>query len=83
MAEQKRSRGRPHDSSKATALLNAARELFLSAGPDVTTDQIAAAAGVSKSTLYSNFGDKDGLIEAVIRREADLTVTDEAFFLNW
>lgn len=79
MSDAKRGRGRPVDGRKTQALLNAARELLLSVGPDVTTDQIAAAAGVSKSTLYKNFQDKNGLIEAVIRREADLTMSDDEF----
>nr|WP_255647618.1 TetR/AcrR family transcriptional regulator [Ensifer sp. IC4062] len=60
-------------------MLDAARSLLLAMGPDVTTDEIASLAGVSKSTLYANFADKESLIEAVIRREADLTVTDEEF----
>ncbi len=36
-------------------------------------DDIAAAAGVGKGTLYRRFGDKAGLAEALLdRREADL-----------
>jgi TetR/AcrR family transcriptional repressor of mexJK operon len=34
---------------------------------------------VAKATLYANFSDKDDLIESVIRRESDRTVTDEDF----
>ncbi|RMC36632.1 TetR/AcrR family transcriptional regulator [Paracoccus alkanivorans] len=79
MPKTKRSRGRPKDESKRTALLDAARTLLLATGPEVTTDNIASRAGVSKSTLYANFADKKTMIEAVIRREADLTITDEEF----
>lgn len=79
MRQAKRPRGRPRDDSKRVALLDAARSLLLTLGPDVTTDEIAASAGVSKSTLYANFTDKDGLIEAVIRREAEVTITDAEF----
>ncbi|MFJ8084035.1 TetR/AcrR family transcriptional regulator [Streptomyces sp. NPDC096205] len=32
---------------------------------------VAAAAGVSRQTLYNEFGSKDGLARALLRREAD------------
>ncbi|MFI7017752.1 TetR/AcrR family transcriptional regulator [Streptomyces sp. NPDC050164] len=32
---------------------------------------VAAAAGVSRQTLYNEFGGKDGLARALVRREAD------------
>ncbi|SMQ18789.1 transcriptional regulator, TetR family [Streptomyces sp. Ag82_O1-12] len=32
---------------------------------------VAAAAGVSRQTLYNEFGSKDGLARALVRREAD------------
>lgn len=77
MTNEKRSRGRPKDRTKEISILNAARTLFLTRGPDVTLDEIAATAGVAKVTLYAKFSDKNSLIKAVIRRESDLTVTDE------
>ncbi len=77
MTKEKRPRGRPKDESKETSILDAARTLFLSRGPDVTLDEIAAAAGVAKVTLYAKFSDKKNLIKAVIRRESDLTIADE------
>lgn len=43
----------------------------------MTLDEIAAGAGVVKATLYANFADKNALIEAVIRRESNMTITDE------
>ncbi len=76
-AVSKRRRGRPKDDTKRTAILDAARLLFLERGLDVTTDEVAAKAGVAKATVYGNFSDKSALIEAVIRREADITITDE------
>lgn len=79
MDGEKRPRGRPKDDRKRVAVLTAARALFLSQGPDVTLDEVSAAAGVSKANLYANFGDKEGLIEAVIRREAEATILDEEF----
>ncbi|AEY91586.1 TetR-family transcriptional regulator [Streptomyces hygroscopicus subsp. jinggangensis 5008] len=32
---------------------------------------VAASAGVSRQTLYNEFGGKDGLARALVRREAD------------
>ena len=34
-------------------------------GPDVSVDEMAAAAGVSKPVLYAEFGDKVGIGEAI------------------
>jgi len=77
--QEKRPRGRPKDAGKRAALLDAARTLFLKNGPDVSLDEIAAAAHVAKATLYANFSDKDTLIEEVVRRESDLTITDAQY----
>ncbi|GAA0898676.1 TetR/AcrR family transcriptional regulator [Streptomyces asiaticus] len=33
--------------------------------------EVAAAAGVSRQTLYNEFGSKEGLARALVRREAD------------
>lgn len=77
--QAKRPRGRPKDDAKRTALLDAARLLFLARGIEVGMDEVAAKAGVAKATLYANFSDKSTLIEAVIRREADITITDDQF----
>lgn len=71
-----RSPGRPKDESKRIALLKAARELLLDRGVDVTTDEVAAAAGVAKSTLYAHFKNKDDLVEAVIQHESQLVIAD-------
>jgi AcrR family transcriptional regulator len=46
-------------------LLAAALRVIRTDGPDVTMDDIAAAAGVSKPILYRNVGDKDALVEAL------------------
>ncbi|MFB9908631.1 TetR/AcrR family transcriptional regulator [Allokutzneria oryzae] len=39
---------------------------------EVTVDEIAAAAGVAKGTVYYNFGSKDALIDALLRHGVDL-----------
>lgn len=49
------------------AVLDAARRLFLERGYAATTvGTIAAAAGVSVETLYKAFGNKPGLVKAVV-----------------
>ncbi|MFE3828139.1 TetR/AcrR family transcriptional regulator [Streptomyces sp. NPDC059092] len=57
-----------------------AREALLSAALSALADQpwsavrmvdVAAAGGVSRQTLYNEFGSKDGLARALVRREAD------------
>ncbi|PPK67947.1 helix-turn-helix domain-containing protein [Actinokineospora auranticolor] len=55
-------------------ILIAARGLFAQRGVDtVTMDQIAAAAGVGKGTLFRRFGDKSGLAAALVQEgERDL-----------
>ncbi|NLB59089.1 MAG: helix-turn-helix transcriptional regulator, partial [Gammaproteobacteria bacterium] len=54
--------GRPKDLAKRAAILDAAERMFLQHGFEgVSMDQIATAAGVSKLTVYSHFGDKDAL----------------------
>ncbi|MCT9090973.1 TetR/AcrR family transcriptional regulator [Streptomyces sp. ASQP_92] len=40
--------------------------------PAVRMVDVAAAAGVSRQTLYNEFGGKDGLARALVRREADV-----------
>jgi AcrR family transcriptional regulator len=57
----------PHERGDAarnrTLLLDAARGLIAERGPDaVTTDDIAAAAGVGKGTLFRRFGSRAGLM---------------------
>ena len=60
--------GRPKDLGKRAAILDAARRMFTQQGFDgASMDQIAAAAGVSKLTVYSHFGDKEALYVAVVK----------------
>ncbi|MGW7271394.1 TetR/AcrR family transcriptional regulator [Streptomyces sp. NPDC054864] len=58
----------------------AARESLLDAAktalarrpwPNVRMVDVAATAGVSRQTLYNEFGSKDGLARALLRRESD------------
>jgi AcrR family transcriptional regulator len=51
-------------------LIDVSRGAFAARGYDVTTlEEIADAAGVSRPILYSHFGDKQGLFEAVVGDE--------------
>jgi AcrR family transcriptional regulator len=47
-------------------LLDAAATLLASEGPTVSTRAICEAAGVTAPTLYHYFGDRDGLLAAVV-----------------
>ncbi len=53
---------------KVGAILAGAMQVFLEHGFAATTmDQVSAAAGVSKTTVYSHFQDKEGLFNALIQ----------------
>ena len=65
-----RPRGRPPrtDDQKAerrTRLVDAAMDAVRRFGPEVSIDVMAEAAEVSKPVLYSEFGDKTGLVDAM------------------
>ncbi len=65
--------GRPMDETKTFDILNAARECFFSDGfAETSIEKIARQAGVSKVTIYNRFGDKPGLLEGLVRRQADM-----------
>lgn len=54
---------------KRDQILCAANELFERQGFNATgVDQLAAASGVTKRTLYKQFGSKEGLIEEVLKK---------------
>src|SRR5437588_12440714 len=51
------------------ALLDAAEDVFVKKGVGgASMEQIAAEAGFSRGAIYSNFGNKDDLLRAVIDR---------------
>ncbi|MEE4424543.1 TetR/AcrR family transcriptional regulator [Streptomyces bugieae] len=54
------------------SLLDAAyTALTARAWSDIRMVEVAAAAGVSRQTLYNEFGSKEGLARALVRRETD------------
>jgi AcrR family transcriptional regulator len=54
------------DKSSRERLLAAAASLLASEGTSVSTRAICEAAGVTAPTLYHHFGDRDGLLNAVV-----------------
>jgi TetR/AcrR family transcriptional repressor of mexJK operon len=61
-------RGRPRDPERVRRILDAAQRHFDEHGLErANVDAIAADAGVAKMTVYSNFGSKEGLFQAVVR----------------
>ena len=64
--------GRPKDPEKRAALVEAAGQLFCQHGFEaVSLEAIAQAAGVSKLTIYSHFGDKEGLFTAAVEARCE------------
>ena len=60
-------RGRPKSEAKRESIREAAADLFLKEGYErCSMDSIAAAAGVSKQTVYSHFENKDELFRCCI-----------------
>jgi len=54
---------------KAAAILDGAMQIFLEQGYAGTTmDRVAAAAGVSKPTIYNHFQDKEELFNALLEK---------------
>lgn len=67
---------REGSATKRRAILEAARALFVREGVDrVSMDAVAAAARVSKATVYEYFGDKQRLFRAIL---ADASASLEA-----
>ena len=68
-------RGRPRDPERSRRILEAAQRHFYEHGLERSSlDPIAADAGVSKMTVYSNFGSKEGLFQAVVRDRTETVV---------
>lgn len=67
-----RKRGRPPDVAKRHAILKAAEEVFFGGDPRrLSIEAIARCAGVSKATVYAQFGSLDTLLRAVIQEHRE------------
>jgi TetR/AcrR family transcriptional repressor of mexJK operon len=64
--------GRPLDAAKRQVIVEAAAHLFFHDGYAATAiEQVAADAGVSKVTIYNQFGDKRALFTAAVECECE------------
>jgi TetR/AcrR family transcriptional repressor of mexJK operon len=81
---EKPHRGRPRSTAKRHAILTAATDVFLRQGYEAATlDAVAAAAGVSKQTIYSHFTDKQTLFVAVVDAARSRTGDPVITGLQW
>jgi TetR/AcrR family transcriptional repressor of mexJK operon len=72
--------GRPKDLEKRAAILAAAQRLFVSRGYEATSmDAVAAAAGVSKLTVYNHFSDKETLFRSAVNAVAEQYLPHDLF----
>jgi TetR/AcrR family transcriptional repressor of mexJK operon len=78
-ADTRPARGRPRDTEKNSAILEAASQAFLESGFDGTSmDEVARRAGVSKQTVYSHFSSKEQLFSAAIREKIEVSFPEPA-----
>jgi TetR/AcrR family transcriptional repressor of mexJK operon len=69
---KKKSAGRPFDEGKTGDIVRAASEAFFRDGfAQTSIESIAAAANVSKVTIYNRFGTKEALFVAAVGKECD------------
>ncbi len=73
MAGVTRTRTRLAREERRALIVDAAAEVFRGRDPgEVTFEEIADAAGVSRALVYNYFGDRHGLLAAVHRRYVDV-----------
>jgi TetR/AcrR family transcriptional regulator, regulator of autoinduction and epiphytic fitness len=68
-----------NESATTRAILDAAHRLFMKAGFDgVNLDQVGRAAGVSRQTVYNQFGSKEAVFHEVVKRHWDAVRSETA-----
>jgi AcrR family transcriptional regulator len=72
-------RGRPRGPRRSREerreeLLDAAERAIRRIGPQASMEELAAEAGITKPILYSHFGDRAGLADALGTRTADMLI---------
>jgi AcrR family transcriptional regulator len=73
MADPARTRTRLAREERREQIVDAAAEVFQGRDPaGVTFEEIADAAGVSRALVYNYFGDRNGVLEALYRRNLGL-----------
>src|SRR5947207_6769910 len=73
MADPTRVRTRLGREARREQIVDAAAAVFQRRDPaEVTFEEIADAAGVSRALVYNYFGDRNGVLEAVYRRNLRL-----------
>lgn len=79
-----RTRGRPRDAGADTAILAATRALLAEKGwPDLTIAEVAARAGVAKTTLYRRWpGKADLVVDAMAELFSHLEILDRGSMLQ-
>ncbi len=71
-SREPRRTGRPPDEEKRQAVIIAAKNAFFEHGyAACSLESVAAAAGVSKVTIYNQFGGKAGLFTAAVNHECE------------
>jgi TetR/AcrR family transcriptional regulator, regulator of autoinduction and epiphytic fitness len=67
------------ESATTRAILDAAQRLFLETGFDgVNLDQVGRSAGVSRQTVYNQFGSKEAVFHEVVKRHWDAVRNETA-----
>jgi AcrR family transcriptional regulator len=71
MVEKSRQRGRPRSYDPEAALDAAARLFWANGYADTTLDELGAAMGMGRPSIYNAFGDKEALFLRALQRYGD------------
>jgi AcrR family transcriptional regulator len=73
MVEKPRQRGRPRTFDSASALDSAAEVFWAKGFADTSLDDLSAAMGMGRPSIYNAFGDKEALFIRALERYRDTT----------